>query len=154
MKRAGSFAVALLLFLCLPTSAVAQDKPNFAGTWKLSGTAADFTPSQMVVAQDAKTLNITSTSQMGEISTPFNLDGTDLKAPLDFNGMTLERVTRAVWKGNTLVLTIVQSFQGQSADLKLVWSLEKDGTLLVEATRPNLEGGGTPVTSKSTYKKG
>jgi hypothetical protein len=32
-------------------------------------------------------------------------------------------------------------------------SLDPSGTLLVESTRPDFQGGGAPVTTKSTYKK-
>ena len=155
MKRASSPVVAFVFaFLALAAGAAAQDKPNFSGNWKLAGTGPEFTPSQMVIAQDAKTLTITATSQMGEFKTPYNLDGTELKAPLDFNGTTVDRVTKAAWNGSNLVLTATSSFQGQSFEMKMVFSLDKDGTLQIESTRPDFQGGGAPVTSKLTYKKG
>ena len=52
----------------------AQEKPNFSGTWKITGDAADpFTAPQVVVVQDAKTLTLTASSQMGEFKTVFNV---------------------------------------------------------------------------------
>ncbi len=152
MKRAYS----LLLVLTVASAVVsAQDKPNFAGTWKLAGEAPDMmTAPQMVVVQDAKTLTVTSSSQMGEFKTPFNLDGTETRAPLEFNGTTFDRVTKAAWSGNKLVLTTKSEFNGQSFETKMTWTLNTDGTLLIESTRPDFQGGGGPVTTKATYKKG
>ena len=43
---------------------------------------------------------------------------------------------------------------GQSFETKSVWSLSADGTLLVEVTRPDFQGGGAPITTKAAYKKG
>ena len=152
MKRAFSFIAALVFFGVV---VAAQEKPNFAGTWKLAGAPADpFTAPQMVVVQDAKTITVTATSQMGEIKTPFNLDGTQVRAPLEFNGQSFDRVTTAAWTGSKLVLTTKSEFNGQSFETKLIWTLNTDGTLLVESTRPDFQGGGGPVTGKATYKKG
>ena len=66
--------------------------------------------------------------------------------------MTIDRVTKSAWDGNKLVLTTVD-FQGQSFETKQVWTLNADGTLTVDATWPDFQGGGGPVTSKSVYKK-
>ena len=152
MTRASSLLIALVL---LTSGAAAQEKPSFAGTWKLASEAADmFIAPQMVVAQDAKTITVTATTQMGEIKTPYNLDGTETRAPMDFNGTAFDRVTKATWNGSKLVLTVKSEFNGQTFESKSVWSLNTDGTLLVEVTRPDFQGGGAPVTTKATYKKG
>ena len=55
--------------------------------------------------------------------------------------------------GSKLVLTTIANFQGQSFETKQVWTLGADGTLTVEATRPDFQGGGAPVTTKAVYKK-
>jgi hypothetical protein len=154
MKRALFFAVALAVPLTV-ASLSAQEKPNFAGTWKLASEAGDpFTSPQLVVVQNAKTLTVTSTSQMGEIKTTYNLDGTEARSPLDFNGTTIDRVTKAAWSGSKLVLTAISDFNGQTFEVKSTWTLNADGTLLSETTRPDFQGGGAPTTTKSTYKKG
>jgi len=131
----------------------AQEKPNFSGTWKITGDAADpFTAPQVVVVQDAKTLTLTASSQMGEFKTVFNMDGTPGKSPLEFQGNTIDRTTKLTWDGNKAVLTTTSDFGGQSFETKAVWSLGADGVLQVETTRPDFQGGG-PVTTKVTYKK-
>jgi len=136
--------------------ASAQTKPNFAGKWTLADPNAAggmMTPATMTIEQDAKTITLTSVGQMGEIKTVFNLDGSEAKSPIDMQGTTLDRVTKTAWDGSKLVLTTVASFQGQSFETKQVWTLGTDGTLTVDATRPDFQGGGGPVTTKSVYKK-
>jgi hypothetical protein len=134
----------------------AQDKPNFAGVWKMTTAATDgagFTPEEMTVTQDAKSLVVSATLQMGPMKTSYNLDGTEGKSPLEFNGMSIDRATKASWDGARLVLVTTSNFNGQSFETKQVWSLGADGTLTVENTRPDFQGGGSPVTTKVAYKK-
>jgi hypothetical protein len=154
MTRACSlFAVCLAL---AGSVLVAQDKPNFVGTWKLPADAQPepFIPPQMVVALDGKTMTVVATGQMGEFKTTYNMDGTEAKSPIQFNGDTIDRTTKAAWDGNKLVMTVIANFNGQSFETKTVWSLGADGALQVELTRPDFQGGGGPITSKLTYKKG
>ena len=153
MNRACSlFAICLAL---AGSVLVAQDKPSFVGTWKLPADVQPepFTPPQMVVVVEGKTMTVTGTSPMGEFKTIYNMDGTEAKSPIQFNGDTIDRVTKAAWDGNKLVMTVVASFNGQAFETKSVWSLGADGALLIEMTRPDFQGGGAPVTSKTTYKK-
>jgi hypothetical protein len=160
IQEMGNFMkrVLSLVVLCIAVAGGAlvagQEKPNFSGTWKLSTEAADmFTPQQLTVTQDAKTMTVTTTTQMGEVKTMYSLDGTETKSPFDFNGNTIDRVTKTAWDANKLLLTINSSFNGQSFESKAVWSLGADGALQIEATRPDFQGGGAPVTTKASYKK-
>jgi hypothetical protein len=133
----------------------AQAKPNFAGSWKpTTAPAADdmFASSALSATQDDKTFTTTATGQMGDIKTVYNLDGTEAKSPLDMNGMTIDRTTTLAWDGPKLVLTSKSDFNGQAFEVKQVWSLADDGTLTVETTRPDMQGGGGPVTTKTVYK--
>jgi hypothetical protein len=153
MRRTLVATAFLLLFTAF---ASAQTKPNFAGKWSLADpSAADgrMIPATMAVTQDAKTITLVTVGQMGEVKTVFNLDGTPGKSPIEIQGMSIDRVTKSAWDGNKLVLTTVSDFQGQSFETKQVWTLNADGTLSVDATRPDFQGGGAPVTSKAVYKK-
>ncbi len=135
-------------------AATAQDKPDFTGTWKLVGEAPDqFTPSQMVVAKDATLLTVTTTGQMGEFKTTYKLDGTAGSSPLDFQGNTIDRTTKMAWTDNKLTLTAASDMGGQAFEIKSVVSSGPDGTLMVETTFPDFQGGGGPITTKATYKK-
>jgi hypothetical protein len=107
----------------------------------------------MTITVDGNVMTVAGTSQMGEVKTIFNLDGTEAKSPVNFNGDTIDRVTKTAWDGNKLVMTVKVNFGGQEFETKATWSMAADGTLLVESTRPDFQGGGGPVTTKSTYKK-
>jgi hypothetical protein len=152
MQRA---LTALVFTFALVASLAAQAKPNFVGTWKLTSDPAGgmMTASQLVNTDDGKVLTVMSTAQFGESKTTYNLDGTEAKSPLEFNGMSIDRTTKAAWEGAKLVLTTKSDFNGMVFEIKQAWSLEADGTLTIETTAPDFQGGGGPVTTKSTYKK-
>jgi len=148
-------AIALAALALVATSAAAQDaKPDFTGTWKLTSEAPDqFTPSQIVVAKDATLLTVTTTGQMGEFKTTYKLDGTAGSSPLDFQGNMIDRTTKMTWEGNKLTLTSSSDMGGQAFEVKSVVSPGPDGTLVLETTFPDFQGGGAPITTKATYKK-
>src|SRR3954447_26044783 len=103
MKHILSMVVAALV---LVATVAAQEKPNFAGTWKIVGDASDMlTPSQIVVAQDTTLLSVTISGQMGEFKTTYKLDGTAGSSPLDFQGTSVDRTTKMTWNENKLTLT-------------------------------------------------
>ena len=151
MKRIQSLITVVML---MAAAIGAQDKPDFTGTWKLAGDAPDqFTPTQIVVAKDATLLTVTITGQMGEFKTTYKLDGTAGSSPLDFQGNMIDRTTKMAWNENKLTLTASSDMGGQAFEVKSVVSSGPDGTMIVETTFPDFQGGGGPITSKATYKK-
>lgn len=155
MKRILSMVSILVAVVAFAVTAGAQDKPSFAGTWKLADPAQPdmFTPSQLVVVQDATELTLTATGQMGEFKTIYKLDGSLGRSPIDFNGQTIDRATKAAWNGGKLTLTTMSEMNGQTMEFKNVLSLNADGALAVESTFPDFQGGGAPITQKAVYKK-
>lgn len=153
MKRTLSILLAGLILLAAPLAA--QEKPSFAGTWKLSDPATPdpFTPTVMTVVQDATTLTVATTSEMGEFKTSYKLDGSEAPSPMAFNGMTIDRMAKLVWEGSKLLLITTSKMDGQSFEFKSAWSMTADGALATETTVPDFQGGGAPITSKATYKK-
>ena len=151
MTRLFSILFAVLTFTA---AAAAQDKPDFAGTWKLVGEAPDqFTPTQIVVTKDPAVLTVTVTGQMGEFKTTYKLDGTAGSSPLDFQGNTIDRTTKMTWSDNKLTLVADSDMGGQAFEVKSVVSAGPDGTMVVETTFPDFQGGGAPITTKASYKK-
>lgn len=151
MKRMLSLLVALML---VAAAAAAQDKPDFTGTWKLSGEAPDqFTPSQIVVAKDATLLTVTTSGQIGEFKTTYKLDGTSGSSPLDFQGNMIDRTTKMTWNDRNLTLSAASDMGGNAFEVKSVISEGPDKTMIVETTFPDFQGGGGPVTTKASYKK-
>jgi hypothetical protein len=155
MKPIRSILSILMALAAFAAMAGAQDKPTFAGTWKLTDPAQPemFTPSQVAITQNATELTMTATSQMGEFKTVYKLDGTAGRSPLDFNGQTIDRQTKATWDGNKLALSTTSEMGGQTIEFKSVLSLNADGALLVESTFPDFQNAGAPITTKATYKK-
>lgn len=153
MTRALS--VATFVAALSVSSLAVQEKPNFAGTWKLTSDAAGdpLTAPELAVAQDAKTFVITTSGQFGEFKTTYNVDGTEANSPFELAGNSIARTTKLTWEGTKLVLVTKADFGGQPFETKAVWSVDGSGTLLVESTRPDFQGGGGPVTTKATYKK-
>ena len=154
MRRTFNATCVLILFFT--SLASAQSKPNFAGKWALTDPSAagvGMNPTSITVTQNDKTITLVTVGQMGEIKTVFNLDGTEVKSPIEIQGMSIDRVTKSAWDGNKLVLTTVSDFQGQSFENKQIWTLGADGTLTVDSTRPDFQGGGAPITTKLVYKK-
>ena len=152
MKRSLSILAVLVL---VAAAGAAQDKPNFAGTWKLADPPQPemFMASQIVVSQDATLLTVVITGQMGEFKTTYKLDGSASQSPLDFQGTTIDRTTKMAWNENKLTLTSLSDMNGQAAEFKSVISLGADGSMVVESTFPDFQGGGGPITQKAVYKK-
>jgi hypothetical protein len=141
------------------TIAAAQAPPNFAGKWTLVpdpsaqpgmggglGTEANIT-------QDASTLTITRTTQMGTFTSNYKLDGSESRNVLNFQGNSVDQLSIAKWDGGKLLVNTKMDFGGNAVETKMVMSLDPSGTLLVETTRPDFQGGGAPITTKAAYKK-
>jgi hypothetical protein len=161
MKWMLAMLVAALALVAAPAAAQENTtntpntgKPDFTGTWKLVGDAPDqFTASQIVVAKDATLLTVTVTGQMGEFKTTYKLDGTAGSSPLDFQGNMVDRTTKMAWTGDKLTLTATSDMGGGTFEVKSVVSAGPDGTMIVETTFPDFQGGGAPTTTKASYKK-
>jgi hypothetical protein len=171
MRRLALVALAATLFLGVSDLA-AQAKANFAGTWtRVDDPAAAAAGAgarggrggggmfglgmAATITQDAKTLTVTRTTQAGEVKTVYNLDGTESKNQMAGRGgaAATEAVSKTKWDGNKLVITTSVNFGGNPIETSMSMSLDATGNLLVESTTPGRQGGGTPTTTKTTYKK-
>lgn len=166
MRRTTLVLGALSLMLAA-TAARAQDKPNFSGSWTRvedpnapaaagrggRGGGRGGLGAAATLMQDASTLTITRTTQAGEVKTVYNLDGSDSKNMMSMGGNQVEQVSKAAWEGTKLVITTTTDFGGNLSTTKQVFMLDASGQLVVETTSPG-RGGGEPVTTSQTYKKG
>ena len=161
MRKAAVFMGAIALVMGA-TTASAQGK-NFAGTWTVVADPAAPAPAPgrgggrglgqgATIAQDAKTLTVTRTTQNGEIKQVYNLDGSDSKNTLTMGGNSVEQVSKAKWEGDKLVITTTMNFNGNASESTMALSLDASGQLVVESTGAG-RGGGPPTTTKMTYKK-
>jgi hypothetical protein len=106
---------------------------------------------ECTIAQDAKTLTVTRTTQAGEQKLVFNLDGSESKnmMPGRQGGDPTAVVSKATVAGNKITIATTREFQGQSFTSTQTLSLE-GGNLVVESSSGR--EGATPT--KVTYKKG
>ena len=156
MKR--THAIVTLAIAGLLSAAVAAQTPNFAGKWAIVADPAAQGPGgslgqSAVIKQDAGALTITRTTPMGEITTVYKLDGSESKNTLNFQGNAIEQLSKTKWEGGTLHVATSMSFDGNPVNVTMAMSLDPAGNLVVVSTRPDFQGGGSPVTTKATYKK-
>jgi hypothetical protein len=158
MKRAMSLAAAVSIVIAGVVSA--QTPPNFAGKWTLVPDPAGPAPGSMgapspslTIVQDEKTLTVTRTTQIGEFTNIYNLDGSESKNTLNIQGTPVDQLSKTKWDGGKLVVNTTMSFENTPVEFSMVISQDAAGTLGLETTRPDFQGGGAPITTKSTYKK-
>jgi len=159
MKRVIT-VTAVMCALAL-SSLLAQAPPNFAGKWSLvpdangagGGRGMGGLGQNATIVQDANTLTLTRTTQMGEFTTTYKLDGTESRNTLNMGGNTIDQLSTAKWDGGKLTINTKMEFQGTPVETSMVLSLDPSGNLLIESTRPDFQGGGAPITTKMTYKK-
>jgi hypothetical protein len=148
-----------LTAILVATIASAQT-PNFAGKWTLvpnpsapPGPFSGGLGQEAAITQDATAITIRRTTQMGEFTTIYKLDGSESRNTLTVQGNTIDQVSKTKWDGGTLKVDTTLTFDGNPVQVTMSMSLDPSGNLLVDTTRPDFQGGGAPVTTKSTYKK-
>jgi hypothetical protein len=151
----------MAVVMTLATSAaMAQAPPNFAGKWTAvpdpaaaGGGRGGGIGQEATITQDATTLTVTRTTPMGTFTSNYKLDGTESKNTLNMGGNSVDQVSTAKWDGGKLLVNTKMDFGGNPVEVSMVMSLDASGNLLIESTRPDFQGGGAPVTTKTTYKK-
>jgi hypothetical protein len=148
------------------TSAFAQAKPNFAGTWVREAPAGGAAAggggggrggggggwgNEPTITQDATTLTVKWMAGR-EGTTPnertYKLDGSESKNMVARGGgEPMAIVSKATWEGSKLVIKTTT----QAGEQTMAVSLE-GGNLVIETTNPGREGG-APTTNKAVYKK-
>ena len=88
-------ALTLALGILLSAATLAQS-PNFAGKWAIVPDPAaqggfGGLGQSAVIKQDATTLTITRTTQMGEVTSVYKLDGSESKNTLNFQGNSIDQ---------------------------------------------------------------
>lgn len=161
MKRAMTAVAAALV--CITATLSAQTPPNFAGKWTLvvdpnaapagGGRGMGGIGQSATIVQDATTLTITRTTQVGEFTSTYKLDGSETKNTMNMGGNAVDLLSKAKWEGSKLTVATTMNLNGNPVETSMVMALDADGNLLVETTRPDFQGGGAPITTKATYKK-
>jgi hypothetical protein len=141
---------------------LAQAPPNFAGKWtavpdpNATGGGRGMgggLGQEATITQDGSALTITRTTPMGTFTSTYKLDGSESKNSLTIQGNTIEQSSTAKWDGGKLNVQTKMDFGGNPVETSMVMSLDASGNLVVDTTRPDFQGGGAPITTKTTYKK-
>jgi hypothetical protein len=158
MKRTAVIICAALVVVT--ASVFAQTAPNFAGKWTLvpdpgapAGGMGGLGQTVNIV-QDATSLTVTRTTQMGEFTTVYKLDGSESKNTVNMGGNSIDMLSKVKSEAGKLIVNTSMSFDGNPVETSMTMSLDAAGNLVVESTRPDFQGGGAPITTKMTYKKG
>lgn len=135
-KLACALIAILLLLGC--SAAIAADKPNFSGTWKLNADKSDFGPMpkpervDFVLLHKDPELNVKSTAltQAGEVTNEVKIltDGTEFTN--DLHGQQIKGTAK--WEGKTLVVTQKASVQGTEIVVTQKWTMSEDGKSLTQ----------------------
>jgi hypothetical protein len=151
--------VTVALAILLSVSAFTQT-PNFAGKWTVvadpaapGGGRGGGLGQEAMIKQDATSITITRSTPMGEFTSTYKLDGSESRNTITIQGNAIEQVSKAKWDGAKLTVDTAMSFDGKPVQLTMTMGLDPSGSLVVESTRPDFQGGGAPVTTKMTYKK-
>ena len=160
-----------VLLVCL--AALTQPAPDFSGRWTIpappaqapnvSGDMGSGWGSTITVAQTASALTVEyAFFTRGDMQPPmtftFALDGSESKNTVMMgNGYQLER-SKAVWEGQTLVITTLHAFTDPSTrkpatfEVTRKLSLESPNALIVETTRGSALGG-PPSATRVVYRR-
>jgi hypothetical protein len=168
--RRNAFIGGALAVLIAAAPALAQDMPNFSGSWTLvadpnaaggggggggggrGGGGGAGLGQAATLTQDAKMLTVTRTTQNGEVKMTYNLDGSDSKNMVMGRGGQTEQVSKATWDGTKLVISTTLMMGENTVTRTQTMSLDASGQLMVTVSGPGR--GGEVTTTTQTYKKG
>jgi hypothetical protein len=132
MTRALRFVVVAIAFMAAVS---AQEKPNFTGTWKASGSFNLWT-----ITVNGNKMTVTLTIAGNSEATDYSLDGTPTIKIIDGPNGPIENVMTSTWEGNVLVTTITAP--GMSRTERR--SIEADGTMKVQTLFTMMQGKPAP----------
>ena len=121
------------LAMALVAGVSAQDKPSFAGTWKIDPARSDQysggAPPETITVEGSK-MTVTRTRAGNSASTVYLLDGTPSKNVSGPAGQQTEVIYNSKWEGDVLVTTFAFPLVNRIEKR----SIQPDGTMRVEAT--------------------
>ena len=153
MKRAVFMALAVALVLSV--GLLAQEKPNFAGTWVLDPAKSEMgggpgggrgPGGPITITQTAAELTIDQTMGENTVKRVYKFDGTPSVNETPRGKSTIV----SKWEGAKLVSTIKSETQRGAMESTETRSLGADGTMVVEMTMNAPNG---PMTRKMVYNK-
>jgi hypothetical protein len=129
----------LFVIVAAAGMALAADKPDFSGDWKLDVDKSVFPPpmpaptamTRKIAHKDpAVSVDEARSSPQGDtnVSMKYSTDGKETTNSLMGNDVK----SKAVWEGKTLVITSAANFGGADVKLTDKWTLGEDGKTLTD----------------------
>jgi hypothetical protein len=135
------------LALCA-SMALAQNRPDFSGTWEPIGSAGGNSGLVQTVTHKDGTLTLAHASEGGGHRFVYKTDGSENHSTL----MDAKSVATVTVKGDALTMVRVSTYpDGRIRENTQVWSLNAEGHLVIES-KDGLRGE-TPAVRKTVYKK-
>jgi hypothetical protein len=118
------------------TVAMAADKPDFSGSWKLNASKSDFGPMPapdkldrtIKQAEGKLTFTTVRAGQEGEMTTETTYTTDGKESVNKVRDMEVKSV--AAWDGDKLIVKSKREVQGMEISLVETWTLSKDGKVL------------------------
>jgi hypothetical protein len=128
----------LFVIAAAANMAMAADKPDFSGNWKLDADKSTFGPMPPPTSMTRKIVHkdpdlAVDQAQSGDqgdqnTSMKYSTDGKETTNSMMGNDVK----SKAVWEGKTLVITSAANFGGADVKLTDKWSLSDDGKTLTD----------------------
>jgi hypothetical protein len=129
---------------------LAQQKPNFSGTW-VAVSPADAAGQEQEVRHTATTLSTGHASEGAGHNETYKLDGTESRNELTSHGEKIVTLSRAMWDGDKVVITSATTYpDGGKLESKQTWSMNSSGQLVIESTETMT---GQPVRSMTIVSR-
>src|SRR5215216_422078 len=130
MKRV--LLTALLAAMVIPFPALAQNKPDFSGTWTMDAAKSDPPPQgrgggggggTLTIKQTGTELAVTSEGRQGPQTMTYKLDGSPSSNEVMGRGGAQTVKSTAKWEGSSLVIETTREMGGNTITTKEVRTL-------------------------------
>jgi hypothetical protein len=131
----------LFVIAAAANMAVAADKPDFSGNWKMDADKSTFgpmpPPSSMTRKITHKDPSISVDQAMSgpqgdqSVTVKYSTDGTETTNSLMGNDVK----SKAVWEGKDLIITSAANFGGADVKMTSKWTLADDGKTLTDVLK-------------------
>jgi hypothetical protein len=138
----------LLVIAAATTMAMAADKPDFSGSWKMDADKSTFGPIPPPTSMSSKIthkdpdLSVETTQNDQTATFKYSTDGKETTNSMLGNDMK----SKAVWEGKTLVVNSSMDAGGATVKLVSKYSLSDDGKTLTNALTINAPQGDFEMT--------
>ncbi len=128
-------AIVLMILATMSAGIIAQQKPDFSGTWVVAPPSKS-AGKEFVIKLDGASLYTT----MSPRPVTYQLNGTEQTSQVPMAGDVIRIATRAAWENDRIVITIRTAYPtGMKTVTRETWSMDAQGRLVID-TVETMEG--------------